>query len=304
MTIDIKHARRLLVLGPPNCGSLDVLEDLTGNAPAPNPTTSSTAGLTHEWHLKTQYYNATIPIWVDEISDLETWKNDFMKEEAKEVVEAVGAWVYCFRQSSDGRITQEVENALRAIMLVREEHAGYAEDAALLAVAVPGAKDTSKLTEEVAADCEDACLQYGFEYVDLAAEGKNEFGEKVGLERLREALEANEWTAGSGADDLDDLTDPLEGKELGGIGTFGHEEAEMTAELFGMKAALIGGDDEPEPEPDAELFEPALRQKDEVDDLDRMMGKLLAVKEQGADLPEAQRKRMAAKAVKELMEGS
>jgi hypothetical protein len=40
-----------------------------------------------------------------------------------------------------------------------------------------------------------------------------------------------------------------------------------------------------------------------VDDLDKMMSKLMAVKEQSADLPEAQKKRMAAKAVRELMGG-
>lgn len=210
--------------------------------------------------------------------------------------------MYCFRKASDVRISQEVEDALRAIMEVREEHAGYGEDAALLAVAVPVSKSAGVVAEEVTADCEDACLQYGFEYVDLGARGKNEFGEKVGLERLREALEANEWAAGDGEDDFGDLVDEFGDEGSDGIGGFGDEEAEMTAELFGMKAALIGGEDEPEPDP--ELSGSAARQKDEVDDLDRMMGKLLAVKEQGADLPEAQRKRMAAKAVKELMEGS
>jgi hypothetical protein len=38
----------------------------------------------------------------------------------------------------------------------------------------------------------------------------------------------------------------------------------------------------------------------QVDDLDKMMSRLLAVREQSAGLPEAQRKRMAAQAVKEL----
>ena len=92
-------------------------------------------------------------------------------------------------------------------------------------------------------------------------------------------------------------------EDEGGLGDFGHEEAEMTAELFGLKAALLGQDDD-----DAEDYGDALGddvsadgQKNQVDDLDRMMSKLLAVREQGADLPEAQRKRMAAKAVRELM---
>jgi hypothetical protein len=222
-----------------------------------------------------------------------------LKEEAGEVVTAVGAWVYCFfaprsEDTDAGRKEREkVEEVIRSVREVVNRHGG--EEGVAIAVAVDWKGRKNEGLKMDAEAWEDSCMELGFEFVEYAAEGKNEFGEKVGFERLKEALEANEWDDGAGDEDgllgLDDgeLDDDLE--ESG----FGREEAQMTAELFGMKAALYGGDDADE-EDDFET-----RQADQVDDLDRLMSKLLAVKEQSADLPEAERKRMAAKAVRDLM---
>ena len=236
---------------------------------------------------------------MDEIPNVKDWKTEFFKPEAREVVEAVGAWIYCFRKPTYGNIDENVEEALKAMQEVSEEHAGYAEDALMLAVAVPGSKKeelaSTEEEEKRHAEWEDVCLQYGFEYIDYAGQGTNEFLEKTGFERLKEALEANEWAATTTADSSDEL-DALSLDGEGG--DFERDEAEMTAELFGMKAALAGADDL---EPEAENFVSPNQQAGQVDDLDRMMGRLLAVKEQSAGLPEAERKRMAAKAVKELM---
>ncbi|TKA40278.1 hypothetical protein B0A54_10884 [Friedmanniomyces endolithicus] len=273
--------------------------DLTGTAPPLNES-GSTAGLTHEWHVKTPYYTARVPVWLDEIADSAQWRDDFLKPEAREVVEAIGAYVYCFRIPQDGEICKEVEDVMQAIQAVTEEHAGYGADTVMLAVALPygrGAREDAG--ESKRDDWDDVCLQYGFEFVEYAAEGTNEYGEKVGFERLKEALEATEWAAVDEEEDdleIDDL-DFDAGDDIGG---FGGEEAEMTAELFGMKAALF--DDEgfaAEAENSSSPGEQAVN----VDSLDRMMSKLLAVKEQSADLPEAQKKRMAARAVRDLMEG-
>lgn len=266
---------------------------MTGTAPEPD-VDGSTAGLTHEWNAETAYYKANVPIWIDEVPDFAAWKRDFLKPEAKEVVDAVGAWIYCFPRQSDGQIGSEAEEAMKSIQEVVEEHS-FGSDVVLLAVAKstkPHAKEESKNAENQDAQ-EDTCTEYGFEYINYSAEGKNEFGEKMGCERLKEALEANEW-ADDGEEELD--LDELDLNTEDGEDGFGHEEAEMTAELFGMKAALGGNEDDGA----EELITPQ-QQAGGVEDLDRMLGKLLAVKEQSADLPEEQRKRMAAKAVRELM---
>ena len=253
--------------------------------------------------MKTAYYSAKVPIWVDEISDLQEWRSEFLKPEAKEVVEAVGAWVCCFRTSGDDESIKEAEQTVKAIQEICEEHVRYGAESVMLAVAMPSSQAVSSKgigTRVSKADAWDnVCLEHGFEYVDYTAKGTNEFGEKQGLERLKEALEANEWAATVHPDSDADLEDELDFNNLEDPFTR-RDEAEMTAELFGVKAALAAPEDFEDEVEEAEA-EAHGGQEKEVEDLDRLMGKLLAVKEQVTDLPEAQRKRMAARAVKEVM---
>lgn len=253
--------------------------------------------MSHEWNVKTAYYTAKVPIWVDEIPDIEEWREEFMKAEAKEVVEAVGAWIYCFHVSQSEAADGSVEEAMKAIQAVVEEHVGYGSDTVMLAVAASRARDKTGMAEEEKGRLEDVSIQCGFELVDYAAQGQNEIGERQGFERLKEALEANDWMTTDDDDEgsLGDL-EPDDGDSIGGIG---HAEAETTAELYGMKAALMADEDH---ELDGDDSMSAEEQKAEVDDLDVMMGKLMAVKEQSAGFPDAQRKKMAARAVRRLME--
>ncbi|KAK3680133.1 hypothetical protein LTR78_000510 [Recurvomyces mirabilis] len=291
--MDIKHTRRILAVGAPNGPVLDVVKDLTGSTPQVDDS-GSAAGSVHEWAIKTAYYSATVPIWIDEIVDADEWKSEFLKPEAKEVVEAIGGYIFAFRLPADGSVSKEAETMMEAIQTINEEHIGYSADNVMLAVALPPlGKDNVVVKLD---DWEDICIAYGFEFVNYAVRGRNDHGERVGLERLKEALEANEWAAADDEDgelDLDDLD--FDAGDDSGTG-FGRDEAEMTAELFGMKAALSGADDF---EPEAEDF-PRANQENQVEALNRMMGKLLAVKEQSAELPVAQRKRMAAQAIRDL----
>ena len=315
--MDIKHPSRILFLGTRDAGILDIVKgraasrsplsqhrslraaaDLTNSAPNPDET-GSIAGLTTEWDAKTAYYSAKIPIWIDEIPDIQSWKTEFLRPEAKEVVDAVGAWIYCFRKGySDG--TEELAtDALKAIQEVAEHHAEYGPDAVMLAVAIPAGKHAreAQSSPRLQEEWDDRCLECGFEYIDYTATGKNEYGEKLGFERLKEALEANEWAAG-GAEDEDINPDDLDFDVEEDIGWFEREEAEMTAELFGVKAAVTREGDIDSQEDDAI---PPLQQEAQVEDLDQLMSKLMAVKEKTADMPKVQRQKMAARAVRDLM---
>jgi len=291
--MDIKHSRRILLLGAPGCGSLEITKGLTGSSPAPHAS-GSCAGLTHEWDVRTAYYSAKVPLWIDEIIDVQEWKEEFMKEEAGEVVQAVGAWVYAFRVGGGGSVGAEAEKTLAALQEVVEAHAGYGTESVMLVVGMPAVgKESLGLEKNKREDWDDVAMQYGFEFVEYGAQGVNEFGEKQGMDRLKEALEANEWTYVAGdAVGLSDGDDDF--------GDFGREEAEMTAELFGMKHSLLEQEDDGGEGYGEDVDHPASNQELQVDDLDKMMSRLLAVREQSAGLPEAQRKRMAAQAVKEL----
>jgi hypothetical protein len=234
------------------------------------------------------------------MTDIAAWKAEFLKSEAKEVVEAIGAWVYCFKITEKESVSEEWKEVMDAVQQITEEHAGYGADTVTLAVAMPDKAGANHGLEEKRDEWDDVCLQYGFEFIDYAAHGKNEFGENTGFDRVKEALEANEWAATPSPDEDELDIEDLDFDDEDDIHGFARDEAEMTAELFGMKAALAGDSFEP----DAEDLIPPNQQESQVENLDRLMGKLLAVKEQSADLPEAQRKKMAAKAVRELLSGN
>ena len=67
-------------------------------------TNASLPDLSHH-EIRTPYYNATIPIWRDNLPnsfpDIKTWKEEWLGQEAGEVVQAVGAWVVCFTKPSE-----------------------------------------------------------------------------------------------------------------------------------------------------------------------------------------------------------
>ncbi|THX15028.1 hypothetical protein D6D13_02416 [Aureobasidium pullulans] len=287
--MEIKHPRRILVIGKPDSDISRVVKEITGSAPTPDASTGSLAGITHEWNVKTAYYTAAIPIWIDEITDTTAWKSEFLNPEAKEVVQAVGAWIYCFNSSDvkkesgddDAEVTipEHVEATMKAVAEVVEKACGMMWDGTRLAVDLtPANKGRSTI------NAEEICLDLGFEYIHIDATGKNEYGESLGLERAKEALEANEWSASS-ADD-DDVED--------NVGGMDDEQAQMNAELWGMKASLLDPDNESD---EAEGRHGA---DDDLGVLD-MMNIANWMIETTAGMPENERKKYAARAVDDLM---
>ncbi|THY12483.1 hypothetical protein D6D02_05151 [Aureobasidium pullulans] len=289
--MEIKHPRRILVIGKPDSDISRVVKEITGSAPTPDASTGFLAGITHEWNVKTAYYTATIPIWIDEITDTTAWKSEFLNTEAKEVVQAVGAWIYCFNSSDikkesaddDAEVTmsEHVEATMKAVAEVVEKACGMMWDGTRLAVDLtPANKGRSTI------NAEEICLDLGFEYIHIDATGKNEYGENLGLERAKEALEANEWSASS-ADDDDDEDN---------VGGFDDEQAQMNAELWGLKASLLDPDNEGD-EAEGSALE---IEDDDLGVLD-MMNIANWMIETTAGMPENERKKYAARAVDDLM---
>ena len=131
----------------------------------------------------------------------------------------------------------------------------------------------------------------------------------MGIPRIREALEANDWAHGGGFDDEDDADDieqkdGEEGKEPQGADLddaadlnpadleFGFDRADFE----GLKKAIWSSGREEGEDEDGEG-----EADDDVQKLEGMMRKLLAVREMSAGLPEVQRRRMASRAVGEVM---
>ncbi|THW31429.1 hypothetical protein D6D22_10162 [Aureobasidium pullulans] len=291
--MEIKHPRRILVIGKPDSDISRVVKEITGSAPTPDASTGSLAGITHEWNVTTAYYTAAIPIWIDEITDTTAWKSEFLNPEAKEVVQAVGAWIYCFNSSdikkesadddAEVTISEHVEATMKAVAEVVEKACGMMWDGTRLAVDLtPANKGRSTI------NAEEICLDLGFEYIHIDATGKNEYGENLGMERAKEALEANEWSA-SLADDDDDEDN---------VGGIDDEQAQMNAELWGLKASLLDPDNEGDEAEGSALEIEGVEQMMRVLDMMNIANWII---ETTAGMPENERKKYAARAVDDLM---
>jgi hypothetical protein len=242
---------------------LTTFQALTGSAPV--PIDDSIAGLTHLWTLKTAYYTTDLNIWIDDISELSTWSAEFSKDEAKEVIEAVGAWLYVFRKPVTDDDVNEIKSTISAVKAVIAKATGDYWEGTCLAVGTKQSTTTSLRLE--GEEWEEFCQEHSFEYIDAEAKGRNEFGEPVGVERIREALETTDWENDVaplfGGDDFEGDDDFGDDADWGGLAG---EQAEMNAELLGMKTALNGG---------------AFEQQDEeaqVEEMGRMMSRLMAIK--------------------------
>jgi hypothetical protein len=160
---------------------------------------------------------------------------------------------------------------------------------------------------------EDLCAEWGLEFVHVPGAGarsgkgkgdneRNEFGERMGIARVLEALEANDWSGGGMGGEGEEGGDEERVKEKGLPGEDEDDEFDPEKldfgfdrdDFLGLKRAIWSGGEKGDEEDD-EVGE------EDVQKLERMMMKLQAVRDASAGMPEEQRKRMAARAVGEVM---
>ncbi|GAO45839.1 hypothetical protein SAICODRAFT_6138 [Saitoella complicata NRRL Y-17804] len=291
--------KRILIVGPPKSGKLTLVKALTSSLPSDLlPTNTSHAGLSHTLPIKTPYYSADVPIWVDEFTPgkEDEWVDGYCSEEAREVLDVLGAIIVTFRHGEDMRDCMKGTKAAERIV---ERCGGEYGVWNGVCVAVGMHKSVEGVDE---GKCEEACTDAGFEYVDFAATGRNEYGEQTGLARIREALEANDWNDEHTIDENDlDGEGPI--AEIGddfGTSEFDEEFFDMSREMAGLREALAQSSIPQEDKDNEEENNDGL-DDDEVEGLEKMMGALLAAREQGKDLPLAERRELAAQTVGQLM---
>ncbi|TFB04604.1 hypothetical protein CCMA1212_004081 [Trichoderma ghanense] len=328
--MDISNPRRILAVsleGSENHLSR-VIKDLTGSSP--EPASTSLAGTTHDLDLKTSYYTASIPIWLDIIASPSEWASSFLSEEAREVLAVLGGLVLVFAIPSASPAALTADNDLPSLIrhvgsVLQKGLGGWDWDGVRLAVGI-GEGDADEWDE--------LCSEFGMEFVQLKSgqTEKNEFGEKTGIPRVKEALESNDWEqlndgplsdfgetrsdksddddgAGFDPESLDfgvDRSD-FEGLRMavwntGRLDTENNDstpakqgEADQTKLLdVGASSAAAPADKEDEAQ-DRDLDD------EDVAKVEKMMRKLQAAREMGEGMGEAQRRRLAAKAVEEVM---
>ncbi|GKT58469.1 alpha and gamma adaptin binding protein p34 [Colletotrichum tofieldiae] len=199
--MDVKNPRRVLAVSLVDSTQhlSRVIKDLTGNHP--EPASTSLAGTTHLLSLKTSYYTADVPIWLDLISSPTEWSASFLSPEAKEVLSVLGGLAVVFAlpsasSSSSGTIASVLSDSsatptttttttpaappsaddTRALItevgrVVREGLGGWGWDGVGLGVGVGDGE---------AEEWEELCAEWGLEFVQVRGgkkdEGKNEFG--------------------------------------------------------------------------------------------------------------------------------
>ncbi|KAK3308498.1 alpha and gamma adaptin binding protein p34-domain-containing protein [Chaetomium strumarium] len=214
--------------------------------------------------------------------------------------------------------------------VVREGLGGWEWDGVGLGVGVSSIGSNGGLAEEEGAgaldEWEDLCAECGLEFVHVSraslvvgkapdGDKRNEFGERMGMARVIEALQANDWSGGGleggGDGDGEEEEEGHEGEGGKGGNNQRREEKEGDEagsdfdpesldfgfdreDFVGLRKAIWSGGQAGDEE-DEEVGE------EDVQKLERMMLKLQAVRDTSAGLPEEQRRRMAARAVGEVM---
>ncbi|KAI1319254.1 hypothetical protein F5Y16DRAFT_391122 [Xylariaceae sp. FL0255] len=225
-----------------------VLKDLTGSIP--EQTSTSLAGTTHNLSLNTAYYKATIPIWIDLVASPSEWAASFLSPDAKEVLDVLGGLIIIFALPTmpDSDESTAAKDLIRQVgKVVKDGLGGWSWDGVSLCLGVGEIDDVDVW--------EDVCAEAGLEFVQVRSGGatdkRNEFGEKTGISRALEALEANDWAnatdLGDLESDLDDFeqqftsSDTLEGegsdRDFSGLG-FDSDFWSDPKDFEGLKAAI------------------------------------------------------------------
>ncbi|KAG4301997.1 hypothetical protein PCANB_002006 [Pneumocystis canis] len=185
-------SKKILLVGTPNSGKLTFMKELTGTLP--NIPSESHSGIIHHIELDTKYYKTIVDIWVDEFQDdeIDVWVKAYLSEEASEIREVLGAIIIVFRETEKRPFHEHV---LRQVKKVKQivDILGSSWDGILLAIKVPEKNPLeASLKSQINNDAlMDACLDEGFEYIDLTFQSTKQ--SKEGIHRVREALETFIW---------------------------------------------------------------------------------------------------------------
>lgn len=155
--------------------------DLTGSKPAREA--ASLAGTTHDLSLQTQYYTASVPIWLDLIASPSEWAASFLSEEAGEVLAVLGAVVLVFAlpgpsascAAGSGELLRRLIEQVGRV--VNEGLGGWEWDGVRLAVGVVAA-DAAADADVDAEEWDELCAEAGMEFVRVGGmqSARNEFG--------------------------------------------------------------------------------------------------------------------------------
>jgi len=203
------------------------------------------------------------------------------------------------------------------------EDSSYGREVATVVVVQATTKSTSKSDLDAAVEkLEDLCLSekgiLGWDFVGwdgAAGSGqqseaddagsRNEFGERIGIARVREVLEGVDWSADPAGDDDDELDflaagsgeETEEGEftmRAARIDPIKSQSHDLQREMMGLKMSMLElDDDEGEGQDGGELSQ--------VEQFQGLMERVVAIKEAGSEMEKEEREKFARREVGRIM---
>jgi hypothetical protein len=272
------------------------------------------------------------------LPSLSTWRNTMLSEPAREVREAVGGILLALplpislasnvspstskQGHSEGylEIVQAVDEVRE---MIEEENYGREVAAVVLVTATGkgvGEGDLDATTEKLETVMREERGMLGWEFVgwngDVGEDGfatsrfgglRNAFGERMGMERVKELLEAVDWSAsgdGLGGKDID-VGFLSSDDEDGALGLDGikRQGQELEREMMGLKLAMrdqgLGKEDAEEI--DATSQDAGEEEDLKIDQLPSLLERVVAIRDAGADMNKTDRERFARREVERIM---
>lgn len=261
--------------------------------------------------LRTKYYDASIGIWCDEVG--QEWQETMadIAAEAREVRSAIGGIVFVLGvKVFSGK--EDMAKALTVLEQVEEIRAMCEDEGdgreVVGAVILAGGGSEGKV-DEVEEGLRAERGIFGWDVIAWdgnaqPVEGpdlKNDHGEKIGIERVKQILEAVPWTTtsteGEEADFLDSDNE---------VDWTTSEQMELDREMMKLKMDLQDeeGSDKAEDQAFGEDEWPELQKGSEdvkVEQLQGLMERLIATREAASELSGAEKQKFAKREVERIM---
>lgn len=253
----------------------------------------------------------------DDEADLAQWQEQMTSATAREVRDAIGGIALLLpldpqvlaNEKLDEPTTLCIQTAHFLRDTIEDESGG--RDVASLIVLQPAdpaavyAKEPAFIEQldKFAQKLEDWCHElaiFGWDFVSWTGvtnpatsitKNTNEFGEKTGIERIKEVLEAVDWSASIQSDVDDPTVDDDDGLDVFSSKRFQGLDAELQQEMMGLKLSMIDGGGSKNAE--SEDMSP--------DQMAGLMQRVVAIRDAGVELPEAERKAFAKREVEKLV---
>ncbi|KAI9008755.1 hypothetical protein CLU79DRAFT_776750 [Phycomyces nitens] len=253
----------------------------------------SHAGLRIPWTIDTKYYTANIDFWLDEIAP-ESIEKDIKAytDQSHGITKVIDAFVYVFRKDKP-----ETFSSLSFWLPFLEE----CDPSIRLCVGRTGDCKNTEPKETI--DYEEWCLDHEFEYIDLDETTKDPL-DKAGVELAVEVLKTNMWDGSSHKDTVGQKPHRPEynKKEEDYEDEDEDDEEEFYRELQKLNIKHDGiqsdeNDDDfglPNQDEINMMKNQLFADLDGEDGLDKAFETLNAMREKGKDLPDAERRKLAA----------